>query len=902
VLASDSASRERLELETRVLAAALRQSLELGDMEGSTLAHEQIFILLRACQDMQGLQSFEGAAKEGGGDLSVVRGRRIPDIQWFSDDKSGVSSGKAEPGSQGEETADLSAPGVTSSSPAEADKDLATLVEAEAEHFTRKTSDEGNIGASRGIAPASASEISGEAEGNHSQETAEGGERGCVGSGVGDTGRAEFENGIGAGVPTGAGANFYDVLQVSVEADAGTIHLRFLVMVRALLRGIKNREEPLRGVERRDTLKQLQDLWIAHDVLSDKATRSDYDARLLGLSDDGVREETTIVKPPSHVRIGELLQCSGLLEKTELEIAADMHKAMPEIMFGAFLVKQGFVEEHDLECVLLAQQLIKTNDISLSQFQELMQERGDTGASFSDLVLEHKLVSRERVFEAISGLPVEELSLVTVSLQLDTPLDAETEAEILAVLQAADPTLVQPPHDGAALESLEEPTGAEPEHASAFADENGSVTASGEAKSRIDMTNAVPHWKDQLDWGAPEEDTAAEAGEAAPLVKIQEEQDFQVITGEVDALPAHLFDKAAVEEYRSRPVQLPAPEPAVADEATGVFSDGKATDEIASDAEHRDTSERVKKRSLIDLMVDFQTHERVQEAPPTTPPQEEGESSLSAIFQQQSGAERAALDDTAGDTEFDGFETEAMSASEASRESAPLLNFAVEGENRQRSSLDEVLFGVADSAHLAELDEFSVVEPLDDASESAAQVSAAAASPQPSDLAVVTGQIDALPPEEDLVGGLPPQEDLFDELPPEEELAQDVSELSNAVDEVLDLPDPDTEIAGAASGPATHGGRSGSAWEEDTATDVPIISNAEIKASDKAQKSKDTWSIISKPASYLASFLMDEGVPKPPKSASEQDKKKENRPRDGSDGSDGSDTDARRGFKRKRGR
>nr|HNH75889.1 hypothetical protein [Candidatus Obscuribacter sp.] len=107
---------------------------------------------------------------------------------------------------------------------------------------------------------------------------------------------------------------------------------------------------------------------------------------------------------------------------------------------------------------------------------------------------------------------------------------------------------------------------------------------------------------------------------------------------------------------------------------------------------------------------------------------------------------------------------------------------------------------------------------------------------------------------------------------------------------------------GAASGPATHGGRSGSAWEEDTATDVPIISNAEIKASDKAQKSKDTWSIISKPASYLASFLMDEGVPKPPKSASEQDKKKENRPRDGSDGSDGSDTDARRGFKRKRGR
>ncbi|MBI5173812.1 MAG: hypothetical protein HY986_13070 [Candidatus Melainabacteria bacterium] len=896
MLASDSASRERLELETRVLAAALRQSLELGDMEGSTLAHEQIFILLRACQDMQGLQSFESAAKDGGSDLTVVRGRRIPDIQWFSDDKSDGSSGKAEPVSPGEEAADPTAPGVTASSAPEADKDLATLVEDEAEHFTRKTSDEGNIGASRGIAPASAAEILGEAQGNHSQEAAEGGERGCVGSGVGDTGRAEFENGIGAGAPTGAGANFYDVLQVAVEADAGTIHLRFLVMVRALLRGIKNREEPLRGVERRDTLKQLQDLWIAHDVLSDKATRSDYDARLLGLGDDDVSEETAIVKPPSHVRIGELLQCSGLLEKTELEIAADMHKAMPEIMFGAFLVKQGFVEEHDLECVLLAQQLIKTNDISLSQFQELMQERGDTGASFSDLVLDHKLVSRERVFEAISALPVEELSLVTVSLQLDTPLDAETEAELIAVLQAAEPadqTLVPPPHDGAARQTLEEETGAEWEQTAAFADENVDANASGEAKSRIDMTNAVPHWKDQLDWGAPEEDTAADAGEAAPLVNIQEERNFQVITGEVDALPAHLFDKAAVDEYRSRPAQLPAPEPA-ADEETDISADGGE--------EHRNTSERVKKRSLIDLMVDFQTHERVQEPPPAAPPQEEGESSLSAIFQKQGSAGLASLDDTAGDTEFDGFENQAVSDSDAARENAPLLNFAVDGENRQRSSLDEVLFGVADSAHLAELDEFSVVEPLGDNSESAAQSSAAAGSPHFADPAAITGQIDALPPQEDLFGGLPPQEDLFDELPPEEELAEDVSELSSAVDEVLDLPDPETESAGAASGAATHGGRSGSAWEEDTATDVPAVSNAEIKASDKAQKSKDTWSIISKPASYLASFLMDEGVPKPPKSASEQDKKKENRPRDGSDGSDGSDTDARRGFKRKRGR
>jgi hypothetical protein len=41
-----------LELETRVLAAALRLSLEYGDTEGSSLAHEQIFRLLKACQEI----------------------------------------------------------------------------------------------------------------------------------------------------------------------------------------------------------------------------------------------------------------------------------------------------------------------------------------------------------------------------------------------------------------------------------------------------------------------------------------------------------------------------------------------------------------------------------------------------------------------------------------------------------------------------------------------------------------------------------------------------------------------------------------------------------------------------------------------------------------------------------
>lgn len=95
----------------------------------------------------------------------------------------------------------------------------------------------------------------------------------------------------------------------------------------------------LRGVERKTVLKRLQSYWIAHDILSDSQTRASYDERISGSSDeDDDTDDTvssTVTSRPS-MRIGELLQSSGLLEKTELEIAADMHKAMPELMFVLF--------------------------------------------------------------------------------------------------------------------------------------------------------------------------------------------------------------------------------------------------------------------------------------------------------------------------------------------------------------------------------------------------------------------------------------------------------------------------------------------------------------------------------------------------------------------------------------
>lgn len=289
-----------MELETRVLAAALRQSIECGDMEGSSLAHEQIFILLRACQEMAGIAS--GGAQE-------------PAID--SPNERPVGLIPAEPVSE-----------IT-----DAVKGLATLGDTMASDFKPDLPEGGSIESSTINEKPSLSEA-------HQVDLPR------------------------TGGSDSAGGDFYAVLGIGSAAESRDIHLCFLIKARSILRFIKDRSEPLRGAERQSTLRKLQSIWIAHDVLLDPATRKDYDQRLAGVFDTaGSAESESTLVPEKNLRIGELLQGSGLLEKTELEIAADMHKAMPELMIVAFLVKQGFIQEEDLECVHLAQQLIKCADI-----------------------------------------------------------------------------------------------------------------------------------------------------------------------------------------------------------------------------------------------------------------------------------------------------------------------------------------------------------------------------------------------------------------------------------------------------------------------------------------------------------------------------------------------------------
>jgi len=193
--------------------------------------------------------------------------------------------------------------------------------------------------------------------------------------------------------------NIYEQLGVLKDTPAQEIHKRFIKLIIKLLQDMSI------GGQIDDHLQRLQGLWFAHDILVDPATRTDYDLRALGIQtasgnfeivdDDTLNAGSTQQSPPaSSWRIGELLQAAGLLEQAELDIACDMHKAMSEMQFGGFLIKHEFIDERQLQAVLIGQILLRSGDITLSQFCEIMAEAAKSKRDVKEILLEKGHISK----------------------------------------------------------------------------------------------------------------------------------------------------------------------------------------------------------------------------------------------------------------------------------------------------------------------------------------------------------------------------------------------------------------------------------------------------------------------------------------------------------------------------
>lgn len=240
----------------------------------------------------------------------------------------------------------------------------------------------------------------------------------------------------------------YQVLGVGRLSCRQEIHVRFLRLIRDLL---QNSFNP--GPGNRASREQLRQLCIAHDVLHDPITRTDYDFRTLGLRGDNqslLPEGVTTSSNRPALRIGELLQCAEILEPAELDIAVDMHKAEPEMMFGQFLVKSGYLALEELDSALLGQRLILAGKLSVAQFKIAM-----------------KAVHQQ-------AIPM------TVTLQQNNWI---SEAELTEFLR---PPEVLPEAERQATEYVE-PEVVEQAHCP-------------NVEQKLNVQNAVPSWANQLVW------------------------------------------------------------------------------------------------------------------------------------------------------------------------------------------------------------------------------------------------------------------------------------------------------------------------------------------------------------------------------------------------------------------
>jgi hypothetical protein len=429
--------------------------------------------------------------------------------------------------------------------------------------------------------------------------------------------------------------NIYALLDVSPMSPFDEIHRRFMRKARRVLLDIKKNK-----AIRHQKLAELQKLWIAHDILTDPVTRTDYDFRDLGVrgAPDSVahpaddRQGRMAARTP--LRIGELLQCAGLLESNELEIACDMHKAVPDIQFGTFLVNQGFIQERDLDSALVGQKLLRVGAITVAQFQVAMDLAQSRGSSIDETLIEKGYITKDDLDHKLNP-PAQEIAPPVVQIreiqvspktsegsgggvwkeQLDWGSDAESGTPrqslggfLSSQQSAADSSRRQPNYhlDLSSSETEESQSvnqkpvmnyeldfsSPAPEDMLPSPEQppEGTAGESASERSELRMSNAVPTWKDQIDWTASEGEETAQKTQpepAADSVNAVTTGDFSAApvssTGDFDVVP--LEHAQALEAAQAQAAQNADERPAIDvnnDMVTAITADGARFEMLSS--------------------------------------------------------------------------------------------------------------------------------------------------------------------------------------------------------------------------------------------------------------------------------------------------------------------------------
>ena len=419
MLAVCQSSIERLDLERKVLAAAFKQSFESGDSDGAALAHKGLCAIIQQ-------QLFSGDSSSG----SVVPAGFWQKASQALDEQN-VDVAEAAPSNGHEVGLDAGQPvttiGDAGAAAAEAFSQMAAAASdtsAEVDNSAPVTAEESGLtpdshlpsagpmsyldfGGDEAEASAAAHEEPVEAAAA-AMEAVESEQSGAANMGemldvLQTENRAPETESPSQMIKR---QSFYQMLGVNKLSSYERIHISFLRLVRRLLRALNATQ--IR--DKREFREVLRSICIAHDVLKDPITRTDYDLRMLGMrSQTGHIEHGADGKAGGlgariRLMLGELLECADVLEPAELQIALDMHKAEPGMQFGEFLVAAHFLNREELDSALMAQRLIDSGKITVAQFQSAMFRMRDSGAAFFDTLMVEGWIQPRDVFDENSEL------------------------------------------------------------------------------------------------------------------------------------------------------------------------------------------------------------------------------------------------------------------------------------------------------------------------------------------------------------------------------------------------------------------------------------------------------------------------------------------------------------------
>jgi hypothetical protein len=289
-------------------------------------------------------------------------------------------------------------------------------------------------------------------------------------------------------------------------------------------------------------------------------------------------------------------------------------------------VKQGFIEEDDLSCVLLGQQLLKTGGITAAQFQESMLERTKSGKEFGDILVASRYLTAGQLQEAYRSqmddtLPRLPVVVATVSLEdsaaevaealnaSDDESESETELASENVSASAGEVVTQAEELSSAPATSPSPARAREllnSSPSPLSSPVPSPTPAPTASSSpaLNIGNAVPSWKDQLDWDSPADSESLNSS----LVDTSPDLDAVTMPAQLNLAPslASLYDTS---DSRADTSELPpssTSSPASSEPSTpSPFARPEAT----------------KKKSLTDLMAELEpSYSPVQDEMPEQSP------------------------------------------------------------------------------------------------------------------------------------------------------------------------------------------------------------------------------------------------------------------------------------------